>query len=215
MKKLIALLLALMMVMALAACGDDTKPSTIPEADGSVDVSEDADVAEDADAGEAEEAETDPEEEVEEDTEEEDPAAEVTAPFDTALAIDAVGFMYAPDYASVLLMGHPAILEGIGEDGLVFAVEECNAQMQEFLDAVAAEMGETSLVIEAGEVEACGEDELAAYAVMFEENGLIVNAAVKVPVIVTDSTTGTVVSEHALYFVEIDGVWYLDIYSIM
>ena len=182
MKKWIALLLALMMVLSMAACG--AKEET-PAPDNN--------------------AETDVSEVVEDEVEE--PAAE-PAPFDLQLAMDVITYMYTPDFESVFNMMHPAIVAQTSAEDLAVMIEEGNASVQAELDGFVETYGEVELVFTAEE--AFPIEDYYELVADYINCSITVNGYMEVPVTITESASGEEVGQYVLYFVEADGQWYLD-----
>ena len=189
MKKWIALLLAVMMVLTMAACGAKEEA---PTADSTPDTNEPEVVEEGG-----------------EETEEE-PTVEV-APFDLQLAVDAVTYMYTPDFESVNNMMHPAIIALIPAEDLAAGIEEGNAGIQAELDGFAETYGEVELVFTAEE--AFPIEDYYDFVGDYVNCGMMVNGYLEVPVTITESTSGEELGQYILYFVEADGQWYLHNYA--
>jgi len=205
MKKLIALLLALLMMFSLIACGTETE--------------EDKTDADEAEVEVETEVETEEEVEVEEEEEEED----LFASFDAAIYTEAfVGAMFTPDMGFIFNDMAPAavsdkLVEVTGEEEFNAMIDEMNASIQVMIDEMAAQ-GDWNYRVDILSETVLTEEEIADLVVNYED--LALDLAIEAAVTVEADIVAIVAGEEApvtslpVTFICIDGEWFLDLSTL-
>ena len=207
MKKLIALLLALLMMFSLIACGTETEEDKTDADEAEVEVETEV------------EAEVETEEEVEEEEEEED----LFASFDAAIYTEAfVGAMFTPDMGFIFNDMAPAavsdkLVEVTGEEEFNAMIDEMNASIQVMIDEMAAQ-GDWNYRVDILSETVLTEEEIADLVVNYED--LALDLAIEAAVTVEADIVAIVAGEESpvtslpVTFICIDGEWFLDLSTL-
>lgn len=221
MKKLLALLLALVMVFGMIACGAEVNS---PEVDDQEVTENKADDGTEADVGEEAPVEETPAVEEEEKEEEEDKIVEEEPEeepeeeddFDAqALAEEFVDCLFTPDVAGLFdMMPMDVMLAMLEEQGITEDLDAMIAELQAEAEAGYADFEGIDLDwnVSVTSEEVVDEEELEEINVIYSEIGVEVEKAIVVTAETTMMIMGTESETETLNltFIMIDGIWYLD-----